>query len=79
LYLYQVRVNPELIKEVPQPTVVFWGEEDDVLPVEDADWHPKVGGGRGYGLRGVCGEECVAPAAGPKPDCGAQWLAVAEC
>jgi len=33
---YQVRVNPELIKEVPQPTVVFWGEEDDVLPVEDA-------------------------------------------
>uniref|UniRef100_A0A7S2N1Z3 AB hydrolase-1 domain-containing protein n=1 Tax=Haptolina brevifila TaxID=156173 RepID=A0A7S2N1Z3_9EUKA len=33
---YQVRVNPELIKTVPQPTVVFWGEEDDVLPVEDA-------------------------------------------
>jgi len=33
---YQVRVNPELIKTVPQPTIVFWGEDDDVLPIEDA-------------------------------------------
>jgi len=33
---YQNRVGPELIRTVPQPTVVLWGEEDDVLPVEDA-------------------------------------------
>ena len=33
---YQQRVNPELIRTVPQPTLVLWGEEDDVLPVEDA-------------------------------------------
>jgi len=33
---YQVRVNPELIKTVPQRALVLWGEEDDVLPVEDA-------------------------------------------
>ena len=32
----QVRVNPELIKRVPARTLVLWGEEDDVLPVEDA-------------------------------------------
>ena len=33
---YQKRVGPELIRTVPQPTLVLWGEEDDVLPVEDA-------------------------------------------
>jgi len=33
---YQRRVNPDLIKTVPQRTLVLWGEEDDVLPVEDA-------------------------------------------
>jgi pimeloyl-ACP methyl ester carboxylesterase len=33
---YQNKVNPEFIKTVPQPTLVLWGEEDDVLPVEDA-------------------------------------------
>ena len=33
---YQNRVGPELIKTVPAPTLVLWGEEDDVLPVEDA-------------------------------------------
>ena len=34
---YQRRVNPELIAQVPQRTLVMWGEEDDVLPVEDAE------------------------------------------
>ena len=29
---YQNRVNPELIKTIPQPTLVLWGEEDDVRP-----------------------------------------------
>lgn len=33
---YQKRVGPELIRTVPQPTLVLWGEEDDVLPVKDA-------------------------------------------
>jgi len=33
---YQNRVKPELIKTVQPPTLVLWGEEDDVLPVEDA-------------------------------------------
>jgi len=33
---YQRRVEPGLIKTVPQRTLVLWGEEDDVLPVEDA-------------------------------------------
>jgi len=33
---YQSRVGPELIRTVPQPTLVLWGEEDDVLPIEDA-------------------------------------------
>lgn len=33
---YQVRTNPDLIRQVPVPTKVLWGEEDDVLPVEDA-------------------------------------------
>jgi len=33
---YQQKVNPALVKTVPQPTLVLWGEEDDVLPVEDA-------------------------------------------
>tara|TARA_B110001452_G_scaffold133972_1_gene111394 strand:- start:1468 stop:2835 length:1368 start_codon:yes stop_codon:yes gene_type:complete len=33
---YQVQVNQEFVKTVPQPTLVLWGEEDDVLPVEDA-------------------------------------------
>lgn len=34
---YQNKVGPELIRTVKTPTVVFWGEEDDVLPVEDAE------------------------------------------
>jgi len=29
-------VSEPLIRTVPQPTLVLWGEEDDVLPVEDA-------------------------------------------
>lgn len=33
---YQRRVEPGLIKTVPQKTLVLWGEADDVLPVEDA-------------------------------------------
>ena len=33
---YQNRVSEPLIRTVPQPTIVLWGEEDDVLPVEDA-------------------------------------------
>lgn len=33
---YQRRVEPGLIKTVPQPALVLWGEADDVLPVEDA-------------------------------------------
>jgi len=33
---YQVRVNEELVRTVPQKALVLWGEEDDVLPVEDA-------------------------------------------
>jgi len=33
---YQNKVGPELIREVKAPTLVLWGEEDDVLPVEDA-------------------------------------------
>jgi len=33
---YQNRVSEPLIRTVPQPTLVLWGEEDDVLPVEDA-------------------------------------------
>ena len=31
-----VRVNRELIRTVPQPTLVVWGSEDDILPIEDA-------------------------------------------
>ena len=34
---YQRRCNPDLIETVPQRTLVLWGEEDDVLPVEDAE------------------------------------------
>ncbi len=34
---YQNRVGPELIRQVPQPTQVLWGEDDDVLPVEDSE------------------------------------------
>ena len=34
---YQRRVEPGLIATVPQRTLVMWGEEDDVLPVEDAE------------------------------------------
>jgi len=33
---YQRRVEPGFIETVPQKTLVMWGEEDDVLPVEDA-------------------------------------------
>ena len=33
---YQNRVSEELIRTVPARTLVLWGEEDDVLPVEDA-------------------------------------------
>ena len=33
---YAVRINPETIATVPQRALVMWGEEDDVLPVEDA-------------------------------------------
>jgi len=33
---YQEKVNAELIKTVTSPALVLWGEEDDVLPVEDA-------------------------------------------
>ena len=33
---YQRAVGPELIKTVPQRTLVIWGEKDDILPVEDA-------------------------------------------
>jgi len=33
---YQEKVNSELIKTVTSPALVLWGEEDDVLPVEDA-------------------------------------------
>jgi len=33
---YQRRVNPGFIETVPQKTLVLWGEEDDVLPIEDA-------------------------------------------
>jgi len=33
---YQNRVSEPLIRTVPQRTLVLWGEEDDVLPVEDA-------------------------------------------
>ena len=33
---YQKVVNPESIRTVPHRTLVLWGEEDDVLPVEDA-------------------------------------------
>ena len=33
---YQNKVSEPLIRTVQQPTVVLWGEEDDVLPVEDA-------------------------------------------
>ena len=32
---YQQRVNPTLIKTVPAPTLVLWGEEDDVLSPQD--------------------------------------------
>jgi len=32
---YQNRVNSELIKTVPVPTLVLWGEEDDVLSPQD--------------------------------------------
>mmetsp|Transcript_148782 Transcript_148782/g.270793 ORF Transcript_148782/g.270793 Transcript_148782/m.270793 type:complete len:512 (-) Transcript_148782:120-1655(-) len=38
---YERRVNPELIRKVPVPTKVLWGEEDDVLPVEDAYQYEK--------------------------------------
>lgn len=34
---YQVRVDGDFVPRVPQRTLVLWGEEDDVLPVEDAD------------------------------------------
>jgi len=33
---YQKVVNPETIRTIPYKTLVLWGEEDDVLPVEDA-------------------------------------------
>jgi len=33
---YQNKVGPELIRQVKARTLVLWGEEDDVLPVEDA-------------------------------------------
>ena len=33
---YQRAVGPDLIKMVPQKTLVVWGEKDDILPVEDA-------------------------------------------
>ena len=33
---YQNRVSEPLIRTIPQRTLVMWGEEDDVLPVEDA-------------------------------------------
>ena len=33
---YQRRVGPELIRTVPMSTLVIWGADDDILPVEDA-------------------------------------------
>ncbi len=33
---YAAHVGPELIRTVPQDTLVLWGEEDDVLPVANA-------------------------------------------
>ena len=33
---YQREVGPELIRQVPQRTLVIWGEKDDILPLEDA-------------------------------------------
>lgn len=32
---YQAVVGPQLIRTIAPPTYVLWGEEDDVLPVED--------------------------------------------
>ena len=34
---YQRAVGPELIRQVPMRTLVIWGEDDDILPVADAD------------------------------------------
>lgn len=33
---YQRAVGPDLIRRVPQKTLVVWGEKDDILPVADA-------------------------------------------
>jgi pimeloyl-ACP methyl ester carboxylesterase len=33
---YQRAVGPALIRTVPQKTLVVWGEDDDILPVQDA-------------------------------------------
>ena len=30
------RVGPERIRMVPQPTLVIWGTDDDILPLSDA-------------------------------------------
>ena len=33
---YALRVGPEAIRQLPQPTLVVWGEDDPVLPPSDA-------------------------------------------
>lgn len=33
---YQARVNRQLIRTVPAPTLVVWGDNDPILPLEDA-------------------------------------------
>ena len=34
---YQRAVGPDRIRQVGSRTLVIWGEEDDILPVADAD------------------------------------------
>lgn len=33
---YELRVGPERVRTVSQPTLVLWGSDDPVLPVADA-------------------------------------------
>jgi pimeloyl-ACP methyl ester carboxylesterase len=52
----QMLLEPDEVRELPMPTLIFWGDEDDVLPSEDRDFFqrnlPRRGsflGAPGYG------------------------------
>ena len=54
---YQRRVNPDLIKTVPVPTLVLWGEEDDVRQRHArGGWRASLAGERAR----ACGSHATA-------------------